>query len=179
MLLPNNGLSGFGRSENISSLLRINPRQTLRFKRYKRFGFGYNDLCRSPRLIATKNRKFQEFTLGKVTIYHNPRCSKSRYTLELIKSSGYEPEIVRYLEDPPKADTLDALIRALGKQPLEVMRTKESRFKELGLSKDDDRPRGEWIKLMVENPVLIERPIVVHDRQVAIGRPPENVLDIL
>jgi arsenate reductase len=117
--------------------------------------------------------------MGKVTIYHNPRCSKSRQTLDLIQRASYEPEIVRYLEDPPSPSRLDALLRALGKEPLEVMRTKEARFKELGLSKKDDRTRSEWIKIITENPILLERPIVVHDGKVAIGRPPENVLDIL
>ncbi len=117
--------------------------------------------------------------MTKVTIYHNPRCSKSRQTLDLIKKCDHDPEIVLYLQDPPSPSTLDALISALGKTPLEVMRTKEARFKELGLSKDDDRPRAEWLRLISENPVLLERPIVVHGNKVALGRPPENVLDIL
>jgi len=117
--------------------------------------------------------------MGKVVIYHNPRCSKSRQTLELIRSCGHEPEIVRYLETPPKAATLDALCRAMGLAPLNIIRVKEARFKELGLSRDDDRPRSEWLRLIEANPVLLERPIVTHEGQAALGRPPENVLDIL
>ena len=117
--------------------------------------------------------------MSKVTIYHNPRCSKSRHTLELIKASGYEPEVIHYLETPPTAVTLDALFRALGREPLEVMRTKEKRFKELGLSPKDQRSRGQWLRLLEENPILLERPIVTHDGKAALGRPPENVLDIL
>ena len=117
--------------------------------------------------------------MSKVTIYHNPRCSKSRQTLQLIEASSFEPEIIKYLEDPPSIDRLDALFTALGKEPLAVMRTKEKRFSELGLSVKDSRTRREWLELIHENPVLLERPIVVHGHRVAIGRPPENVLDIL
>ena len=117
--------------------------------------------------------------MGKVTIYHNPRCSKSRQALEIIRSCSHEPEVVLYLQDPPSAATLDSLFAAMGKDPLEVMRTNEARFKELGLSKKDERSRAEWLKIIAENPVLLERPIVVYDNKVALGRPPENVLDIL
>ena len=117
--------------------------------------------------------------MSKVTIYHNPRCSKSRQTLDLIQRAGIEPEIIRYLEDPPSATRIEALCTAMGKTPLEIMRTKEARFKELGLSKKDDRPSSEWFRLMADNPVLLERPIVVNGEKVAMGRPPENVLDIL
>jgi len=118
-------------------------------------------------------------TSEKVTIYHNPRCSKSRQTLDLIRRSGYEPEIVLYLEDPPSATRLEALCKAMGKHPLEITRTKEARFEELGLSKKDDRSEPEWLKILAENPKLIERPIVVMGPRVAMGRPPEAVLDIL
>ncbi|MDJ0835057.1 MAG: arsenate reductase (glutaredoxin) [Acidobacteriota bacterium] len=114
-----------------------------------------------------------------VTIYHNPRCSKSRQTLDLIKRSGHEPEIVLYLEDPPSAERLSSMARAMGKTALEITRTKEALFKELGLNKKDERSEAEWFKLLADNPKLIERPIVVHGNQVAMGRPPEDVLDIL
>lgn len=117
--------------------------------------------------------------MGQVLIYHNPRCSKSRFTLDLIRRAGYEPEIVEYLKHPPTASRLDALFRSMGKEPLELMRTKEPLFKELGLSKGDQRPRSAWLKLIEANPILLERPLVVHDGKVALGRPPENVLDIL
>ncbi len=117
--------------------------------------------------------------MSQVTIYHNPRCSKSRQTLELIKASSIEPEIVLYLKEPPSAERLDALVAAMGVEPLDVIRTKEARFKELGLSKGDNRTRQEWLHILAENPILLERPIVVSGNQVVMGRPPENVLDIL
>ena len=113
-----------------------------------------------------------------VTIYHNPRCSKSRETLELIRSKGIEPEIVLYLETPPEADTLDHLLTLMGKEPREAMRTKEAPYRELGLS-DPGTTREALIEAMVNHPVLIERPIVVNGRRAALGRPPEAVLDIL
>jgi len=114
-----------------------------------------------------------------VTIYHNPRCSKSRQTLALIRAASIEPEIVLYLEHPPSATRLDALCQAMGVEPLEVMRTKEPAFAELGLSTADKRTRQEWLRLLEKHPQLLERPIVVSGEQVVLGRPPENVLDIL
>ena len=117
--------------------------------------------------------------MSQVTIYHNPRCSKSRQTLDLIRRCGIEPEIVTYLTDPPTESRLDSLLQAMGKEPLEVLRSKEALFKELGLSTKDPRSRNEWIKLMVTHPKLLERPIVVAGNRVVLGRPPENVLDIL
>ena len=117
--------------------------------------------------------------MTKVKIYHNPRCGKSRQTLALLQERNLEIEIVEYLKDAPTMVEIDALLVALDKEPLEVMRTGEARFKELGLSKKDDHSRTEWIKLMSENPILIERPIVVNGNKAALGRPPENVLAIL
>ena len=117
--------------------------------------------------------------MSNVTIYHNPRCTKSRQTLALLQDKGIEPDIIEYLKTPPSVSRLDELLKALGKEPIEVIRTKEATFKEVGLSKNDDRPRTEWIRLMVENPILIERPIVVNGQKVALGRPPESVLQIL
>jgi len=117
--------------------------------------------------------------MPKVVIYHNPRCSKSRQTLALLEGEGVNPEIVQYLDQPPSVSKLDQLCKGLGVQPLELMRTKEKRFAELGLSRKDERPRREWLQLMHQNPVLIERPIVVNGGKMALGRPPENVLEIL
>ena len=117
--------------------------------------------------------------MTKTLIYHNPRCSKSRMALELLQKHKIEPEIVRYLENPPSADRLDALCRAMGKEPLEITRTKEPLFSELGLSTEDRRSRSEWLKILAEHPKLIERPIVVHGQEVVLGRPPERVLEIL
>lgn len=113
-----------------------------------------------------------------VTIYHNPRCSKSRQTLQLLKDKGIEPEIVEYLQTPPDAATLDGFLTRLGIEPRELMRRKEAPYKELNLA-DDNLDRAALIKAMVENPILIERPIVVKDGKVALGRPPESVLEIL
>ena len=117
--------------------------------------------------------------MNKVTIYHNPRCSKSRQTLDIIRSCSREPEIIDYLVNPPTVQQLDSLCSAMGKTPLELMRVTEPLFTELGLSKEDRRSRREWLEIMVKNPKLIERPIVVCDGKVALGRPPETVLDIL
>ncbi|MEQ8398538.1 arsenate reductase (glutaredoxin) [Thalassobaculum sp.] len=113
-----------------------------------------------------------------VRIYHNPRCSKSRQTLQLLRDRGIEPEIVEYLKHPPSAVELDALIRALGIQPRDLMRRKEAPYADLNLD-DPAMARGDLLMAMVENPVLIERPIVVNGDKVAIGRPPEAVLAIL
>lgn len=112
-----------------------------------------------------------------VTIYHNPRCSKSRQTLELLREKGIEPEIVEYLKTPPSAGELDDILGKLGLEPRELMRKKEAPYKELGLA-DPDKPRAALIAAMVENPVLIERPIVLNKGKAALGRPPEDVLKI-
>ena len=111
-------------------------------------------------------------------IYHNPRCSKSRQTLELIRDAGVEPEIVEYLKAPPTADELDAILTHLGLPPVEIVRRKESRFQELELA-EKSLNREEWIALLVQNPQLIERPIVVEGDRAVIGRPPENVLPLI
>ena len=114
----------------------------------------------------------------KIIIYHNPRCSKSRQTLQLLEDKGISPAVVEYLKDPPDEKTLRGVLKKLGLKPIEAMRTKEAVFKELGLAqkKDDD---DALIAAMVTNPVLIERPIVVKGDKAKLGRPPEQVLDIL
>jgi len=113
------------------------------------------------------------------TIYHNPRCSKSRQTLALLEEKGIEPEIVEYLKSPPSLETLKSIASELGKEPLDWIRTGEKTFKELGLSKKDERSKEEWLKILAENPILIERPIVSTGSKAVLGRPPENVLDLL
>lgn len=113
-----------------------------------------------------------------VKIFHNPRCSKSRQTLELLRERGVEPEVVEYLETPPSAGELDEILRMLGKQPRDLMRTKESAYKDAGLD-DASLSREQQIARMVEHPVVIERPIVVAGERAALGRPPEAVLDLL
>lgn len=116
--------------------------------------------------------------MSEVTIYHNPRCSKSRQTLALLQERGIEPNVVLYLETPPDAYTLKHLLRGLERTPRELMRTRESVYAELNLA-DEALSDDALIAAMVANPILIERPIVVAGQRCALGRPPENVLDIL
>ena len=111
-------------------------------------------------------------------IYHNPRCSKSRQTLALLEEKGVNPRIVDYLKMPPSAAELKTILKKLGLRPRDLMRKGEPRYAELGL-KDRDLDDDALIALMVANPILIERPIVVSGGKAAIGRPPESVLEIL
>ena len=113
-----------------------------------------------------------------VTIYHNPRCSKSRATLKLLEERGIAPEIVEYLKTPPDAATLDELLTKLGLEPRNLMRRKEAPYRKNGLD-DEGLSREALIAAMVADPILIERPIVVSGGKAALGRPPEAVLDIL
>ena len=113
-----------------------------------------------------------------VTILHNPRCSKSRQTLELLQDRGHEPEIVEYLDTPPDAAKLGEILDLLGLEPRQLMRRKEAAYGELGLG-DTDLTRDALIAAMVEHPILIERPIVLANGKAALGRPPEAVLEIL
>jgi len=113
-----------------------------------------------------------------VTIYHNPRCSKSRQTLALLQEKGIEPQVVEYLSDTPDAKTLDGFLKKLKMEPRDLMRRKEAPYKELGLD-DPKLSRDKLIAAMVANPILIERPIVVNGGKIALGRPPEAVLGIL
>jgi len=113
-----------------------------------------------------------------VTIYNNPRCSKSRQTLQLLEARGLKPEIVEYLNDPPSAAELKAILKKLGIKPHDLLRQGEARYAALGL-KERALSDDALIELMIENPILIERPIVVSGSKAAIGRPPEKVLEIL
>lgn len=115
--------------------------------------------------------------MSTVTIFHNPRCSKSRQTLEIIKDKGIEPEIVEYLKTPPNAAEIERILTLLNKSPRKLMRTKESVYKELGLADENDN--NKLVTAMVNNPKLIERPIVIAKDKAVIGRPPEAVLDII
>jgi arsenate reductase len=113
-----------------------------------------------------------------VTIYHNPRCSKSRQTLQLLRDKGIEPNIIEYLSTPPNPAELSDILDRLGLEPRDLMRKKEAEYAEAGL----DNPglsREELIQRMVDYPKVIERPIVLKDNKAAVGRPPENVLEIL
>jgi arsenate reductase len=110
-------------------------------------------------------------------IYHNPRCSKSRKTLQLIQDSGKQVEVVEYLVDIPTEAELKNIIDLLGIKPEQLLRKNEAIFKEQfkGKNLSDD----EWIGAMVKNPKLIERPIVVEGNKAVLGRPPENVLELI
>lgn len=111
-----------------------------------------------------------------ITIWHNPRCSKSRQTLELVEAKG-KVTVRRYLEDAPSVEELTEVHALLAVPLIDMMRPKEALFKELGLSKSDDDTT--LLAAMAENPKLIERPIVLSNGKAALGRPPEVVLDIL
>lgn len=113
-----------------------------------------------------------------VTILHNPRCSKSRAMLSLLRDRGVEPKIVDYIETPPTAGELREILAKLGLGPRDVIRKGEKIYKELELA-DESLSDTALITAMVGNPILIERPIVVKDEKAALGRPPENVLKIL
>jgi len=114
----------------------------------------------------------------KVTIYHNPRCSKSRQTMELLHSNSVEPEVVEYLKTPADYETLDNLLNMLNIEPRQLMRKGEAEYKENNLA-DDSLTRKQLIEAIVKFPKLMERPVVVKDGKAAIGRPPETVLEIL
>lgn len=113
-----------------------------------------------------------------VTILHNPRCSKSRQTLALLEENGVQPTIVEYLKTPPAADEIRDILAKLDVEPRGLMRTKEAEYKEQGLD-NADLSDDQLIQAMVETPKLIERPVVLANGKAAIGRPPEQVLDIL
>ncbi len=113
-----------------------------------------------------------------LTLYHNPRCSKSRGALELLEQRGLAPTIVRYLETPPDADTLKALLGKLGIAPRQLLRTGEDEYKSLDLA-NPALSDAQLIDAMVNHPKLIERPILVAGDKAVIGRPPEKVLEIL
>ena len=112
------------------------------------------------------------------TIYHNPRCSKSRQTLALLEEKGIVPEIVLYLETPPTANQIKDILAKLAIQPRQLMRVKEALYKENGLA-DESLTSEQLIDAMVKFPKLIERPIVLANDKAALGRPPEDVLSIL
>lgn len=113
-----------------------------------------------------------------ITIYHNPRCSKSRQTLSLLEEQGVSADVVEYLKTPPTREQLVEILDMLGLEPRQLMRTGQQEYKDMGLD-NADLNRDQLIDAMLEQPILIERPIVVKDGKAAIGRPPETVLEIL
>ncbi|WP_394561030.1 arsenate reductase (glutaredoxin) [Aquipseudomonas alcaligenes] len=113
-----------------------------------------------------------------LTLYHNPRCSKSRGALELLEARGLAPNVVRYLETPPSADELRELLTKLGIGARELLRTGEDEYKELNLA-DASLSDEQLIAAMASHPKLIERPILIAGNRAVIGRPPEKVLELL
>ncbi|MGP0170748.1 arsenate reductase (glutaredoxin) [Pseudomonas sp. NCHU5208] len=113
-----------------------------------------------------------------LTLYHNPRCSKSRGALELLEARGLQPKVVRYLETPPSAAELRDLLGKLGIGARQLLRSGEDEYKALGLA-DTNLSEAQLIEAMVQQPKLIERPILVAGDKAVIGRPPEKVLELL
>ncbi len=109
-------------------------------------------------------------------IWHNPRCSKSRQTLDILNKKGVSPEVVKYLELKPNANEISAVLQKLGISARELMRTKEDIYKVLNLK--DENNEVKLIEAMAENPKLIERPIVIVGDKAVLGRPPEKVLEL-
>jgi arsenate reductase len=116
--------------------------------------------------------------MSQFTIYHNPRCSKSRQTLQLLEEKGIEPEVILYLEQTPSVNELGDLLGKLGIGVRDLMRKKEDAYKENNLA-DDSLSDEQLLTVMVANPKLIERPIVVSGKKAVLGRPPENVLELI
>lgn len=116
--------------------------------------------------------------MSKITIYHNPRCSKSRQALEMLDSRGVEADIVEYLKTPPDAGQLTEILDLLGMEPRDLMRSNESEYKDNKLD-DPELSREQLIQAMVDYPRLIQRPIVLGNGKAALGRPPEKILEIL
>ncbi|HET9700389.1 MAG TPA: arsenate reductase (glutaredoxin) [Burkholderiales bacterium] len=113
----------------------------------------------------------------KTVIYHNPRCSRSRQALALLQERGAEPEVLDYLKTPPTKAELKALLAKLGLKPEQVLRTGEAVYKQKFRGRD--LTDEQWLEALAENPILLERPIVVRGSRAVVGRPPEKVLEIL
>jgi arsenate reductase len=120
----------------------------------------------------------KDLYLSNFTIYHNPRCSKSRLTLELLKDKGIDPKVILYLETPPSEKELVLILKKLNMEARELLRKGEAEFKEQNLS-DASKSEEDIIQAMVHFPKLMERPIVIYGDRAVIGRPPENVLKII
>ncbi|RKF18054.1 arsenate reductase (glutaredoxin) [Alginatibacterium sediminis] len=116
--------------------------------------------------------------MSSIRIYHNPRCSKSRQTLALLEEQGVTAEIIKYLDTPPSKAELKSVLKALGLSARQLMRTKETEYSEQGLS-NPELTEEQLIDAMLATPKLIERPIVTNGDKAAIGRPPEQVLEII
>lgn len=116
--------------------------------------------------------------MSEFQILHNPRCSKSRQTLALLEENGIQPKVIEYLKQPPSVSELEAICTKLGVEPQAIVRKKETLFKSLELT-EQELTRQQWLETLHQHPKLIERPIVIHGNQARIGRPPENVLELV
>ena len=116
--------------------------------------------------------------MTEITIYHNPRCTKSRQTLALLEDKGINPKVVEYLKTPLNKSEVADILQKLGKSPRDIIRKGEVEYKESGAD-NKDLSDEQLIEKIAQNPKLLERPIVVNNQKAAVGRPPENVLDIL
>ena len=116
--------------------------------------------------------------MSQTIIYHNPNCSKSKATLEILTEKKESLEVINYLDTPPSKETLESILTLLGLEPRELIRTWEAAYTELNLA-DESLNRNDLISAMLANPILIERPIVIKNGKATIGRPPESVIDIL
>lgn len=124
-----------------------------------------------PDAPAAKPRRF--------IIYHNPRCTKSREALDRMRKAGVEPKIVEYLKTPIQAIDLDRLLKQMKMKPEQLVRTDEVRFLDLELDKNPPKTRGGWVKILADNPVLIQRPIITDGERTVLGRPAEAVDELL
>jgi arsenate reductase (glutaredoxin) len=111
-----------------------------------------------------------------ITIYHNPRCGKSRAALAILAESGIDPVVVEYLKNPPTKDEMRAILKKLGMKPEQIVRKGEDVYKEKFAKKSQDE--NQWLDALVKNPILIERPIVIRGNRAVIGRPPEKVREL-
>lgn len=119
-----------------------------------------------------------EMGMKQTTIWHNPRCSKSRAAVELLQSRGVDFLVIKYLETPPSTQQLEQIVKLLGSKPADLVRKQEPLFDQLGLG-DRTLSDDEWLTVLSENPQLIQRPIVVHAGKAAIGRPIDRIIEIL
>ncbi len=113
-----------------------------------------------------------------VRVFHNPKCSKCRLTMDILNDKGIETSVVEYLNTPPSSDELNHILQLLGIEPRELMRKHEAPYKENHLD-NPELSREQLIAAMIEHPILIERPIIINGNKATIGRPPKKVLDIL
>lgn len=127
-----------------------------------------------PNKQALRDKQMSQTT----TIYHNPNCSKSKATLEILTKKKESLDVINYLDTPPDNEALESILTMLGLAPRELMRSWEAIYTELNLA-DESLSRSDLITAMLENPILIERPIVIKNGKATIGRPPESVIDIL